>query len=344
MNTSDSIVVTGDLLQLSEEERKKFYVQVCDAMQINFRTRPLQYFEQVDRGGRRSLILYALRDASNQLRALHGIDAEISDERIVGDAVVFTATATNNKGRKDSAVGAMSLKGLSGKDYADAIMAAQTKAKRRVTLDISGCGLLDESEVEGMHGSVVPVGTEGMSSSYVPIPAAPTPVLASAPATEVVELKGDAAKVFVDALQNPPAPAPAAIAAANKYAAAVDEVKWEDYHKSVTIVVTEPSIDPKIIAALPTSESVAASFAKDRVQDEQEITSRLNSFRKDTLSLGGMKPSKGFGIAAKWSKFLAKHAPNKTIEEYQTLLIALDLALEQLGPSGVVAKIEQEIA
>lgn len=320
MNTSDSIVVTGDLLLLSEEERKRFYVQVCDSMQINFRTRPLQYFEQIDRNGRRSLILYALRDASNQLRDRHGIDAQVSDERIVGDAVVFTATATNSKGRKDSAVGATSLKGLTGKDYADAIMAAQTKAKRRVTLDISGCGLLDESEVEGMHGSVVPVDTEGMSSSYTPIPAAPAPASASAPATEV-EKKDAFTQAVNESCFSPDPP-----------------FKIGD---SATVTLEGPPTAEQYAAAV---DALGPDMAKDAGATEAQITARLNSYRRDTLSQGGMKPSKGFGIAAKWSKLLAKFAPNKTIEEYLNLLTRLDYALAEHGPAGVVAAIEQEIS
>ena len=44
----ESIVVTGDLILLSAEDRVKFYVQVCEAMHLDVRTRPLQYFEQID--------------------------------------------------------------------------------------------------------------------------------------------------------------------------------------------------------------------------------------------------------------------------------------------------------
>ena len=56
---------------------------------------------------------------------------------------------------------------------------------------------------------------------------------------------------------------------------------------------------------------------------ETEITSRLNSYRRDTLQQGGMRPSKGFGIAAKWAKFLSKVAPAKTIDQYVMVLRVL---------------------
>jgi len=48
------------------------------------------------------------------------------------------------------ATGAVDIKGLTGKNLANAFMKAETKAKRRVTLSICGLGFLDESEVEDM--------------------------------------------------------------------------------------------------------------------------------------------------------------------------------------------------
>jgi len=298
MTKLDSLVVTGDLILLDPEQRVQFYVQVCNAMGLDFRTRPLQYFEQIDRNGKRNLILYALRNASAQLRAKHNLSVTLSAPEFSFDTVIFTATVKNLNGQQDSAVGAESLKDLVGKEYADRIMAAQTKAKRRAILDFVGSGMLDESEIEGMNGSVVEV-TDSQLKGYVPIPAAPAPATASAPATEVLELKGEDAKVFVEAIVNPPAPVPALVAAAEK--------------------------------------------TKDDAS-EREITSRLNTYRRDILQQGGMRPSKGFGIAAKWSKFVAKSAPNKSIEEYTTLLNALDILLTQTGAAGVVTEIERVIA
>lgn len=297
MSKLEPIVVTGDLILLTEEERIRFYVQVCDAMGLDFRTRPLQYFEQLDHNNKRNLILYALRNAAAQLRKKYNLSVTLSSPEFSNDVVMFTATVAAAGNTVDSAVGAVSLKGLEGKEYADAIMAAQTKAKRRAILDAVGSGMLDESEVEGMKGSVVEV-TKEQLEGYVPIPPAPEP--SSAPATEVVESP---------------------------------------------IAVVSPQVD-SVVPLQVNSVAVGLSTATEAPDKtaEAEITSRLNAYRRDTLAQGGMRPSKGFGIAAKWSKFVTKHAPNKTIEEYQTLLTALDLVLQQKGPQGVVAKIEQEIA
>jgi len=51
-------------------------------------------------------------------------------------------------GRSDESIGAVALGSLKGEAYANAIMKAETKAKRRVTLSVCGLGMLDENEVE----------------------------------------------------------------------------------------------------------------------------------------------------------------------------------------------------
>lgn len=295
----EPLVVTGELIQLTQDERIQFYIQTCESMDLNPLTRPLQYFEQIDRNGKRNLILYALRVAAAQLRKLHNLSVTISPAEYTQDAVMFTATVTNHSGATDSAVGAESLKGLTGKEYADRIMAAQTKAKRRAILDYVGSGLLDESEVEGMNGAVVEV-TENDLKGYVAIPPAPTPVAASAPAKEV--------------LPEPPAPSlPPAV--------------FEP--EPPFTVAAKPEAVPQVVVATAT---------------EQEITSRMNAYRRDIIQQGGMRPSKGMGIAAKWTKFLAKKAPNKSVQEYTALLSFLDDTLKSAGPAAVVFFIEQEIA
>ena len=319
-----SIVVSKDLILLSEEERKQYYMQACEALGLDFRTAPLRYFEQVGHGGKRSLILYALRNASAQLRAKHNLTVKLSEPTITNDAAIFTATVIAPNGGSDSAVGAESIKGLTGKEFGDAIMTAQTKAKRRAILDFAGHGLLDESEVEGMHGRVVEC-DPGVPANYKPIPSAPAPTPSSAPATEVLESS------------------------------------WP-VGESITVVVEGPSIDPAITAAsesLAKNSKILPDIAKKYEEavdqlgpdmaasaglSEQEITSRLNFYRRDVLQRGGMVPSKGFGIAAKWTKLLSKKAPNKTMEEYAVLLKVLDDIFAREKDEGIVVFIEREIA
>jgi hypothetical protein len=309
MTKLEPLVVTGELIFLTPEERIRFYVQSCISWGLDFRTRPLQYFEQIDRNGKRNLLLYALRGASVQLAANHGLTVKLSDASFSHDAVMFTAKVTNVLGREDSAVGATSLKGLEGKEYADAIMAAQTKAKRRAILDFVGSGILDESEVEEMKGSTIEV-TAAALAGYEPIAQAPTPVSAEAPATEVIE---------------------------DKYNGISDEV-----------IKAGATLTAKLVESIQPLRDIVENekneLARPTLPTEAEITSRLNSYRRDTLQQGGMRPSKGFGIAAKWAKFLAKVAPAKSTAQYVDILLVLDGKFQEVGANGVVAYIEQEIA
>ncbi len=333
MTNLEPLVVTGDLIFLTPEERIQFYVQTCQAMGLDFRTRPLQYFEQIDRNGKRVLILYALRGASVQLSKNHNLSVKISEATFSHDAVMFTATVRNLLGREDSAIGAGSLKSLEGKEYADAIMAAQTKAKRRGILDFVGSGLLDESEVEGMRGSVVELPNEELKN-YVPIAQPPVPASSDAPSKEVLTIDNWPVGNTISVTAEGPSIDPKITSAAEAMTARlVDSMKplYEAYTLAVDVLGPDMAKDaPASIPDAPLSES--------------EITSRMNSYRRDTLQQGGMRPSKGFGIAAKWAKFLAKVAPDKSVKTYTQLLKTLDNIFQTAGANGVVAYIEKEIA
>jgi hypothetical protein len=66
---------------------------------------------------------------------------------------VVTVEATKPDGRKDGATGVVALAKLGGTDLANAMMKAETKAKRRVTLSICGLNILDESEIADIPAS-----------------------------------------------------------------------------------------------------------------------------------------------------------------------------------------------
>jgi hypothetical protein len=66
----------------------------------------------------------------------------------MNDLYVVTARAKDRHGREDECTGAVPLGHLKGDDLANALMRAETKAKRRVTLSIAGLGWLDETEFD----------------------------------------------------------------------------------------------------------------------------------------------------------------------------------------------------
>jgi len=67
-----------------------------------------------------------------------------------------TAQATLPNGRSDESTGAVPIARLQGENLANALMKAETKAKRRVTLSICGLSVLDESELDGVREQVHP--------------------------------------------------------------------------------------------------------------------------------------------------------------------------------------------
>jgi hypothetical protein len=179
------IVTHGDLAQLTPEERVAYYVQTCRSLNLNPLTRP---FEYLNINGK--LTLYARKDATDQLRRLHGISVEIVDREQTEGLYVVRARATTPDGRVDEATGAVPIAGLKGEQLGNAVMRSETKAKRRVTLSIVGLGWIDESELDGLpRARVVPSAVaEVEAAEALVIDALPAPRLgADEPQRRAVE-------------------------------------------------------------------------------------------------------------------------------------------------------------
>jgi hypothetical protein len=71
-------------------------------------------------------------------------------------------------GRTDVSTGAVSIANVNGEARANAMMKAETKAKRRVTLSICGLGMLDETEVESIPEAVIQL-REPPTAAAVPV-------------------------------------------------------------------------------------------------------------------------------------------------------------------------------
>jgi hypothetical protein len=143
------IVGGGDLGELDAAQRAEYYTAVCKSLGLNPMTKP---FEYLTLNGK--LRLYALRDCADQLRRLHGISIYIANREKMSDIYVVTARAKDRTGREDESTGAVPFGNLRGDALANALMKAETKAKRRVTLSIAGLGWLDETELDTVKGVV----------------------------------------------------------------------------------------------------------------------------------------------------------------------------------------------
>jgi hypothetical protein len=140
----ESVVIQGDLSKLAPAARASYYAKVCESIGVNPLTRPFAYIKLKDGTEK----LYALRDCADQLRSKHRVTISIVSRDASDDVYVVTARAMMPDGRADESTGAVATKGLQGEALANALMKAETKAKRRVTLSICGLGWLDETEVE----------------------------------------------------------------------------------------------------------------------------------------------------------------------------------------------------
>lgn len=146
----ESVLIGGDLAKLTPEQRVSYYNHLCESLGLNPMTQPFAY---ITLNGK--LRLYALKDATEQLRKIHGVSiTEMTSQRLE-DVFVVTVKAQDKTGRTDAATGAVPVGSLKGESLANALMKAETKAKRRATLSIVGLGMLDETEVESIPQPVV---------------------------------------------------------------------------------------------------------------------------------------------------------------------------------------------
>jgi hypothetical protein len=86
--------------------------------------------------------------------AIHGVSVTELQEREREGVFLVVAKVANKTGRTDVSTGAVSIGGLKGEHLANALMKAETKAKRRATLSICGLGFLDgETELGEISGA-----------------------------------------------------------------------------------------------------------------------------------------------------------------------------------------------
>lgn len=143
----ERVVTVGDLAKLTPAERITYYNEVCRSIGLNPLTRPFEFITLNSK-----LTLYARKDCTDQLRKMQRVSVKIvaRDMHETVGLYVVTASASTPDGRTDESIGAVSIAGLRADALANALMKAETKAKRRVTLSFCGLGWLDESEIDSI--------------------------------------------------------------------------------------------------------------------------------------------------------------------------------------------------
>lgn len=146
---AEKIVLEQDLSKLKPAEKVSYLMNVSNSLGLNFLTKPIQLIRFQNKE-----IMYFTKDATEQIRYKHNVSVVELDTKVINGTYIATAKAVLPNGRTDSSTGAVCIDGLRGDALANAMMKAETKAKRRVTLSICGLGTLDESEIESMNGAI----------------------------------------------------------------------------------------------------------------------------------------------------------------------------------------------
>lgn len=147
------VLGTGDLARLSDNERVGHYLDVCQSLGLNPRTRPFDWIEFYDPQTKaKKLTLYPNRSCAEQLRRQHQISVRVIRREPIGAGTdepmfVVEVEGTTPTGRVGTAIKYVPLIGnkqsggtyrLSGAALANAYMKAETGAMRRLAFSMVG--------------------------------------------------------------------------------------------------------------------------------------------------------------------------------------------------------------
>lgn len=370
-------VALYDLEPLTETQRQEYVVNLCQHMGIppELNLVMLTYLDEED--GPRRLVPWVKRGGTEIIRNNKGINISEITSKEVGGSFVVTARATNTDGRQEIAVGSKWISGLTGKDLDDAIMTAQTRACRRVTLQFVGAGVLDESEINPA--------LRVSAKQTTPIAIAPIPTVQ--PASEPGKDITPAPEMFVgqqeqiDAAYKQLAEKKTreeAIALINKVdepvvdktpTAEAEPVKRKGRGKARPKVDLGPGEPPvsvptqrvESIPAVPAIEAPAPEPPKAQPVPAPTQTGtplelvkpfkvRLFKLTQELEINGGFAPKEGVGNQAKLQQFMdiafsdfPKDRKLITPEQWEKYVSLLESKLATAGPAGTVAYIEDTI-
>jgi hypothetical protein len=149
-----SIIIDGDLSRLHPSDKVLYYRGYCERLGLDPFTKP---FDLLRLQGRE--VLYLTRSGAQQLNKMHGVSHQIISRELMAEPGIFQviARATLPDGRFTESMSAVSIANLQGEQYCNALMKAETKAKRRSTLDLLGLGILSEEEAVTLPGERVDI-------------------------------------------------------------------------------------------------------------------------------------------------------------------------------------------
>ena len=367
--------ILGDLSKLTEQQQQEYLLAVCEHLQVppELGLINLSWMDTGDSA--RQLVVYVKRGATDIIRDIKKINVT-SLAPLNGDGYVgFTATGTDSTGRQEMAVGAVSIKGLSGTAIANAVKTAQTQSLRRMTLQFAGGGFLDESEVNEK--------TTNIASSSMPLAQIAQPT---------VQPNVSAGKDITD-VAPPSTPTPEPLRPASPEAAVqAEEPKRRRRKKTVTLDSESPSevlqaeLEPlpnsthalateqKAVGAptappvIPPSGNIASVWSAPipllaptpapppvftgqicTPEQKAEFRKKLSSYVNDILPKAGFLQSEKLGSRNdKIKLFVQKMFPgadtkNLSFEQWSSFFTYLDGKIQEVGAEALVKLIDKEI-
>jgi len=371
--------ILGDLSQLSEQAQTEYVLGVCEHLQVPAEL-GLVVLAFMDTGdGSRQKIVYVKRGATDIIRDKKKINVT-SLAPLNGDGYVgFTATGTDSTGRQEMAVGAVSIKGLSGQAVANAIKTAQTQSLRRMTLQFAGGGFLDETEV---NEKTTNIATSSLPLSQIAQPTVPPNASAGKDITEPAVSPNETPKPELAEGTAEPSAHPVVQAEEPRRKrrkkmvtldSVVEEAKRMDLAPVSLSETFQAELEPiKIPAEIfelkhppvpppaPKTEEadlrlevrpvdLKPEVAACTKEQQDEFRRRFSIYVNDILPKGGFLQSEKFGTRHnKLKLFVEKMFPgvntkNLSAEQWNKFLGYLDTKVQEIGAAKLVKVIDKEI-
>lgn len=154
------LALAGDLARLTVEDRLKYIARTCELVGLNPLTKP---FDIMSFQGK--TVLYANKSCAEQLRKIHGVSVEIVERKVEFGCLIVRCKATDGSGRHDEALAAVPFNEKNPDLASNAMMKAETKAKRRVTFSICGLGFAADIDHDQTQTASTVVATEHSAAS-----------------------------------------------------------------------------------------------------------------------------------------------------------------------------------
>ena len=178
------LVIRHDLETLTKDELTQYLRDVSKYIGLDPDLNGLDAIWMPNESGNgQSLVVYARRGTAEILRNQLGIEVDSLTSEVIDGSIVYTAKGhnthpdTGRPWRTEIAIGSKYIKGLEGKIKDDAIMTASTRALRRLTMQFTTLGILDESEVNAVKNEA-PLANPAAGAALA---ANPTPAIFTQP-------------------------------------------------------------------------------------------------------------------------------------------------------------------